>query len=257
MTELGFNYLNIAENYSQIAGLMAGFSFAAIGVLLSARPADNRVEFKSTAILALLVGLAVFLLTSFVFGRVVAQEQKTFSVILHFVGSNMFAVGASILFAALSWLSFSYELARTLVSFSRLMACGVAIVSYANGLFSGKLMMFNLMYAPEVISGNYEIISLFFIVLLLPSSKFMKVFLNIQRSNEKLIFAFRMTMMLVLLMSICVGVSVAVIAGWPIGEPAPLVLASSFASLPDGSFRNDLRTIMSKEGEFHKEKSPS
>jgi hypothetical protein len=101
----------------------------------------------------------------------------------------------------------------------------------------------------------------------------MKVFLNIQRSNEKLIFAFRMTMMLVLLMSICVGVSVAVIAGWPIGEPAPealpiivhvsmaillfLVLASSFASLPDGSFRNDLRTIMSKEGEFHKEKSPS
>lgn len=222
---VGFDFAPVAAGYSQITGLLAGFSFAAIGVLL-VKPSDERFgpaaaadqEISSAAILALLVAFGVLMLASFAYAGVPGPKAPL-NALLFFIGGSLFAMGVTTIFTAIAWLFVIYKLSKSVLAFARVLACGAILVAVFNELYPAYLLVGLLSDQMPSIAANFEMIAIA-IVLLLIVILFLVSFLSSRRGNAVTSARlFRIMMLFVLIGAILAGAYIALVSAWPPGKP--------------------------------------
>jgi hypothetical protein len=221
MADAMFQFSAVASGYSQITGLLAGFSFAAVGVLLvkpsEEQPGLSRTaeqEISSAAILALLVSFGVLMLSSFAYAGVPGPGAIHLSAMLFFIGSSLFAMGVTTIFTAIAWLFVIYKLAKSVLAFARVLACGAILVAVFNELYAANLLVRVLADTMQFVSTYFETIATVIIVILILIVFIVSV-LSARRSNQiASARLFRIMMFVVLLGAIIAGAYIALIAGW-------------------------------------------
>ena len=221
----GFGFASVASGYSQITGLLAGFSFAAIGVLL-VKPSDEKFgpaaaadqEISSAAILALLVSFGILMLASFAYAGV-PGPQPPLNALLFFIGGSLFAMGVTTIFTAIAWLFVIYKLSKSVLAFSRVLSCGAILVAVFNELYPAYLLVGLMGDQMPFAAENFEVIAIA-IVLLLIVILFLVSFLSSRRGDAVTSARlFRIMMLIVLLGAILAGAYIALVAAWPSKSP--------------------------------------
>lgn len=273
-----FNVVAVASGYSQVTGLLAGFSFAAIGVLLprvrpdtgeDADAARQREEEASAAILALLVTFGTLMLASFVYAGVAGPgaDEVQVTYLMFYIASALFSMGVCTIFAAIAWLFVVYDLSDSVLAFARLLAYGAIFVATSNLFYSGFLLAHELTSSVSVWQDlpdrmrRIAIFAGFFLAVVLVGQGRMRGPLT--RIPTRL-HLFRWMMAAVLLITATMGGYVAVLAGGAqiVADPGPLRAALLFGlvvtnlavgslcvlSLPPNSVCSDIRSALGRRG---------
>jgi hypothetical protein len=126
----------ISGYHSQLTGVLAGFVFAALTLLLSTPPRGKSTREISEPLLMLLLVFLSLILASFLYAVATGERSPTGPVLSNMFASFIFSLAAVQMFLCLSWLFFEYGAAPVVLGGTHMVVEGVVLIAGVNILMT-------------------------------------------------------------------------------------------------------------------------
>ena len=120
-----------AELYSQLTGVLAGFVFSTMMIMLSAPPRDRDKHQLSLPLHTFLGVFFSLIVTSFLYAVIAGEVDEGRAALLNLYASFVFAQAAVAMFVSITWFFEVYDVSSSVRVHSRWMANGVALIAVA------------------------------------------------------------------------------------------------------------------------------